>query len=54
MYKGKHRCDTNFFFFFVMSVINIYNCDISLFLVVKEKILFVLVFKGNFVLFNLV
>ena len=42
------------FFFFVISVINIYNCDICSFLVVKEKILFVLIFKGDFVLFDLV
>ena len=35
-------------------MINIYNCDICSFLVVKEKILFVSVFKENFVFFHLV
>ena len=44
----------SFFFLLSLSVICIYNCDICLFLVFKEKILFVLVFKENFVLFDLV
>ena len=40
---------TNFFFFLYDCDNMIYDCDICSFLDVKEKILFVLVFKENFV-----